>query len=277
MYAIKGLSSDTLMEQSMVLVERLSEAATDGWFLGRVALALATGAVLAGTALAEEDGDCLETKNVAAEYSLQGIRDVAVRAGAGSLTVLGKPGLMAAQIRGVACSRRRGDLEKISLDSHSDSATLALSTVLPPVVTSSLGNLNARLHLTVEIPSTLGVRVVDTTGSLKVRDVAWAEIDDETGSIEVQDVPGLVHVVSDTSGSIKIERVGSVRIDEDGSGSIKASVVAGDVYVGRDGAGSISADEVGGSFTVVSNSTGGIRHHNVAGEVRIAGRRGAND
>ncbi|MEM9387972.1 MAG: hypothetical protein AAGA68_23155 [Pseudomonadota bacterium] len=232
--------------------------------------------LLIGTANANRNDECLDTKEISKEINLDGILGIAVDAGAGSLTVIGRPGLATAQIRGVACSRRAGDLDRISLESRNDGPTLTLQTVLPPPVASSIGNLNARLDLKVEVPSAFALSVVDTTGSMKIDGVASVEIDDGTGSIQVKDVPGLVHVVKDTSGSIKILRVGSVRIDEDGSGSISASVVVGDVHVGRDESGSIAANDVGGSFTVLSNASGGVRYQNVAGDVRVARTPGSN-
>ncbi len=253
----------------MAIVERTARTPTARSLIGPSALALCATVSLAATANADWNEDCLETKEISEEITLEGFRDIAVDAGAGSLTVIGRPGLTTAQIRGLACSRRDGDLDRISLESRGDGTTLTLRTVLPPVVRTRIGNLNAKLDLVVEMPSAFTLRVVDTTGSVKVSHVASVEIDDDTGSIQIQDVPGLVHVVSDTSGSIEILRVGSVRIDEDSSGSIRASAVVGDVYVGRDESGSISADDVGGSFTVVSNASGSVRYNNVAGDVRV--------
>lgn len=261
----------------MVIVERSARAANAGSLIGRGALALCATALWVATANANQTDDCLETKAISQEINLDGLRAITVDAGAGSLTIIGRPGLTTAQISGVACSRRDGDLDKIALDSRRDGATLTLVTDMPPPVRVRLGNINAKLDLEVEVPSAFAVRLVDTTGGITVRDVASVEIDDDTGSIRVEDVPGLVHVVRDTSGSIEIRRAGSVRIDEDGSGSIKASLVAGDVYVGRDESGSISADDVGGSFTVERNASGGVRYSNVAGDVSVARKPRSRD
>lgn len=246
-----------------------ARAVTAGSLIGRGVFAACVTVFLVATASANRNDECLQTKEISEEVILDGIRDISVDAGAGSLTIIGRPGLSTARIGGVACERREGDMDKISFEAHGEGETLTIRTIMPTPVKVRLGNVNARLDLTVEIPSVFALRVVDTTGAMTVRGVASVEIRDDTGSIQVEDVPGLVHVVRDSSGSIDLLRVGSVRIDEDGSGSIRASIVEGDVHVGRDEAGSISAHDVGGSFTVVSNASGKVRHSNVAGDVRV--------
>ncbi|MEO0425497.1 MAG: hypothetical protein AAF184_24400, partial [Pseudomonadota bacterium] len=177
----------------MAIVKKPARSAATRTRLGRSALALcATAALTATAADAAQDDDCLDTKEISEEITLEGFRDIAVDAAAGSLTIVGRPALRTVRVRGLACARRDGDLEKISLESNIDGTTLTLRTVLPPVIRDRLGNLNAKLDLVVEMPSDLALRVVDTTGSMKVSDVASVDIEDETGSIQVRDVPGLV-------------------------------------------------------------------------------------
>lgn len=235
----------------------------------RIALVLGAASVLAIAAQASPDEDCRESREITAEISLDGIRDIAIVAGAGKLTVVGQSDLTVARIKGLACARREGDLDKFAVESRRDGATLNIETVLPSPSMINFGNSSPTLDLEVQVPASYAIRIDDTSGSLTVQGVESVAIEDNSGSILVQDVAGLVHVLEDGSGSITVERSGSVRIEEDGSGSISASDIVADVYVGDDGSGSISVDSVGGSFTVVSDGSGSVRHSNVAGAVNI--------
>lgn len=237
--------------------------------LYRKALAVCALSIAATVASAGSSDKCPETRDFSEAFSLDGIRDISIEAGAGKLAVVGRPGLTAVRVEAVACAESERDLEKIRLESGRDGATLVLQAVLPTHAKLLFGRERPKLDLEIQVPSAFAIRIVDSSGSLAVQGVESVEIYDDSGSILVQDVPGLVHVLQDGSGSITVERAGSVRIDEDGSGSITASAIAEDVYVGRDGSGSISADTVGGSFTVVSDSSGSVRHSNVVGAVRI--------
>jgi hypothetical protein len=91
------------------------------------------------------------------------------------------------------------------------------------------------------------------------------EIDDSSGSLTVVGVAADVSI-DDGSGSIKVERVGSVAID-DGSGSIKVVDVSGDVSI-EDGSGSISIHHVGGSV-VIDDGSGGIDVDDVEHDLTI--------
>ncbi|MEO0952711.1 MAG: hypothetical protein AAFY44_15515 [Pseudomonadota bacterium] len=233
------------------------------------ALAVCTAAALATGVNAHSGDDCDATRDISAELSLDGIREISVDAGAGKLVVLGQSGISSARIEGVACAKRERDLDDFEVKSRRDGETLILETVLPDSSLINFGSDHARLDLEIRLPSSLPIRIDDTSGSLVVEGVASVAISDNSGSISVQDVSGLVHILDDGSGSITIARAGSVRIDEDGSGSITASDIREDVYIGRDGSGSISADTVGGSFTVARDGSGSVRHSNVVGEVRI--------
>lgn len=232
------------------------------------ALVILLAAIFPTTATA--DDDCRESKDISLELDLDGISEISVEAGAGKLIVIGERGLTSARMYGVACATDEDDLEQISITSSRDGTTLALRTEIPEPSRSWMGNNYARLDFEIRIPNDYPIRIVDTSGSMTVSDVASVEIEDGSGSIQVQDVPGAVDIIEDGSGSITVMRAGSVRITEDGSGSITASQIASDVYVGRDGSGSIIAKDVGGDFSVMSDGSGGVTHRNVAGVVQIS-------
>ncbi len=65
------------------------------------------------------------------------------------------------------------------------------------------------------------------------------------------------------------QAVGSVVIEEDGSGEIDVEEVDGCVLVRTDGSGSISVRDVGRDFTVRRDGAGGIRHVAVAGLIDV--------
>lgn len=236
------------------------------WVIGTLMLFL--GAIVATAANASDDEDCPESKTIDEQIELAGVSEIAIEAGAGFLTVAGESGSAAIQLLGTACAGRARDLEKITIESEVKGNTLVLRTVIPDGK-SWIGNDYTKLNLEIQIPTELSVRIIDTSGSLTVRNVAAVEIEDKSGSILVQDVAGMVNIVDDGSGSITVQRAGSLKIGRDGSGSITASEITENVYVGRDGSGSIFANDVGGSFTVVSDSSGSVRHNNVAGDVQI--------
>ena len=234
-------------------------------FIG--ALVALFGPTLTSTAIANDD--CQESRDLSTELELDGVREIVIDAGAGSLLVTGKQGLTTAQVEAIACATDEDDVEKIALETKRNGATLVLRADIPKPSSRLFGNSYARLNLEVHIPSNYPVKITDTSGSMAIRGVASVEIEDGSGSINVMDVAGAVEIPEDGSGSITIMNAGSVRIDEDGSGSIIASQITNDVFVGRDGSGSISAKDVGGSFTVVRDGSGSIRHSNVAGVVEV--------
>lgn len=234
------------------------------------------GALLIGaTALltsmtANADDDCRARMDIFEEYGLDGISDLSVDAGAGKLVVIGDPDLTRAEVTGVACASDEDDLKRISVESSRDGTTLELRTEIPRRSQSWIGNNYARLDLEIRVPNNYPLRIVDTSGSMTISNIAAVEIEDGSGSINVQDVRGDVEIIEDGSGSITVVRAGGVHIREDGSGSITTAQIENDVYVGRDGSGSISAEDVGGSFTVKRDSTGSVNHRNVAGTVQIS-------
>lgn len=256
---------------------------------GRSALtvaSLALAALASLTAHAAPWEDCDEERRLGRDLDVQGIRTVALETGAGILEVRGRPGLGQVEARGIACASSPGLLAKIRLEVARRDDVLVIETVLP---SSMVGQ--ARLDLTVELPAELDVRIRDSSGSLEVSEVANLELTDSAGSITLERIPGEVHIVSDSGGSIGISDVGVVLIDKDSSGSIdvaraaslhierdssgsiSARDVVGDVYVGSDTSGSIEVSNVGGNFTVVRDTSGGVRHRNVAGVVQVDGER----
>ena len=122
------------------------------------------------------------------------------------------------------------------------------------------------VRLEVSIPSRLGLKVDDSSGSIVVSDVSGdIEIDDSSGSIQMSDVGGSIEI-TDSSGSIKVSGVGENISIEDGSGSIKVRDVGGSVTI-DDGSGSISVKNVEQDLIILSDGSGSVSYANIQGQV----------
>ncbi len=90
------------------------------------------------------------------------------------------------------------------------------------------------------------ITIDDGSGSIDIRNVANVRIDDGSGSIDLVNAKGDVWI-TDGSGSISVEHIqGSVTID-DGSGSIKVIDIDGDLIIVDDGSGSLSFSDIRGT------------------------------
>ena len=121
------------------------------------------------------------------------------------------------------------------------------------------------VDVVVVMPSSLALDIDDSSGSLKVMDVAAdVVIDDSSGSLSIARVGSIA--IDDGSGSIDIVGVdGDVRID-DGSGSIKVRQVSGSVTI-DDGSGSIEVDDVEHDLTIVDDGSGSFSATDVRGTI----------
>lgn len=212
-----------------------------------------------------------------------------VRAAAGELRVVGRPGISEVRVRGRACSSDRNDLPRIRLEAVREGSDVRVEVTMPDD-DWGWGDREARLDLVVEVPTTLAADVDDASGDAVFQDLASLRLDDASGDTEISGVRGELHVtdssgdlrvrgagadvwIDDSSGNLYVDGVeGSVTVDEDSSGDIEVSQVRGDVLVRRDSSGDIDVTRVGGSFTVERDGSGGIRSTQVAGAVRVPDR-----
>ena len=203
------------------------------------------------------------------DLDVDGISQLSIKAGAGSMDVTGVSGLDKISVRATIVVPNADEddalnvIEKkmtLTLDQKGSEARL---NAWFDDGFMGIGS-NAHIVLEVSVPQGLSVNIDDGSGSLDVIDVAGdvtiddgsgsidvknvanLKIDDGSGSIDVDDVSGDVSIV-DGSGSISVDHVkGSVTID-DGSGSIKISDVENDVIILDDGSGSVRITNVRGS------------------------------
>ena len=234
--------------------------------------------------------DCRYDAPREAQLDAVGLQRIEIDAGAGELRILGRSGSAEISVRGTACASNRGRLEEIELRATRSGDTARIEVTIPSGGWSLFSGDN-RLDLEIDVPDSIPLEVLDSSGAVEVSGIASLDLQDSSGSIEIDDVSGDVRV-RDSSGSIGIERVGgdirisdssgqievaevsgSVTIDEDGSGSIEIVDVERDVRVRRDGSGHIAVRRIGGDFVVDHDSSGGIRHSDVEGAVRIPNKR----
>jgi len=204
----------------------------------------------------------------------QGVLRLDIRAGAGSLTVTGRDGLAAIEVKAevVAPDVRDKDMEEyirdrveLTLEKRGDVAVL-VGRIRDNGRPFHFGE-NSRIDLTVTVPKTMALDIDDGSGGMVVEDLAAAvRIEDGSGGMRVVRVAGNVRI-DDGSGEVVVERVeGNLEI-EDGSGGVEISDVTGDVTI-DDGSGEVLVRRVGGIVTV-DDGSGGIDIEDVEKDVRL--------
>jgi len=218
--------------------------------------------------LAQADwSDYEEIRNM--DLPADGISELSIKAGAGSMDVTGVSGLDKISVKATVVVPNADEDEALkvmenkmtlTLDQHGSEAQLnawfdgsfmgfgsdahiALEVSVPQGLSVNIDDGSGSLDV---IDVAGDVTIDDGSGSIDVKNVASLKIDDGSGSIDVDDASGDVSIV-DGSGSISVDHVkGSVTVD-DGSGSIKISDVENDVIIIDDGSGSLTIKNVRGN------------------------------
>ncbi len=206
------------------------------------------------------------------DLSTQGVKRFEIEAGAGSLTVTGRDGLTAIEVKAEIVARhvRDEDMDgflkdriELILEKRGDAAVL-VSRIRERLRLFSLDD-DAVINLTVSVPKDMPLEIDDGSGSVVVEDLAAVRIDDGSGSIRVDRIAGEVKI-DDGSGGIEIDDVkGNVSVD-DGSGEILIRRVGGTVTI-DDGSGSIDIKDVDKDVRLVRTGSGGVDVSNVKGQV----------
>ncbi len=237
------------------------------------------------------------------------MRALDLKAGAGSLEVVGVEGLGEVRATGRACASHEEFLDDLQITSEMVGSTMVMETHHPDWSGWRGGNRYARLDLRIEVPAGMAAEILDGSGEIAVSDLGSLLIQDGSGEIvatgirgdlAIQDGSGEVEVygvsgsvkVEDGSGEILVEGVGAdLEIHDssgdlevrgvngsvtlaDSSGEIEVEDVGASVIVLGDSSGDISVDGVGGDFIVRGDGSGGIRYENVSGTVDIPKKKG---
>lgn len=204
------------------------------------------------------------------EGSVDGVKRLIVRAGAGELVVEGIAGRRSVSASGVACGRNDRQVERLQLRIGREGDALILTTQIPE------GGFNpfnwfagdGWIDLTVNVPAGMPIDIEDSSGSADISKVGSTRITDSSGELNIDTIRGDL-IVGDGSGDIVIRNVhGMVRL-ADASGEVAIAEVTGDVIVTNDGSGDIQISDVRGSVTIGDDASGSIRIERVGGSVKI--------
>lgn len=223
-------------------------------------------ALLPAVALA---GTYRETRYL--ESPAAGVHVLSVRCGAGELTLKGIDGTATIEVLAeIESEGKDGEefklmtdkLMQLELRREYDRALLISNPAIPP-----LAGKDARIHLNIQVPVNMNVRIVDGSGSMTISNlIGNLSIDDDSGDITLADITGRVQI-ADGSGDIEIEDIQGRLEIVDGSGQIVIQHVTGDVKI-QDASGGIEIHDVGGNVTV-SDGSGSIDIYRVKKNVLI--------
>ena len=235
-------------------------------------LTLLAAALLSTPALADWGGpDYVEERELS--LSAEGIEQLEIEAGAGSMRLRGESGADAITVRARVLVDGVEDDEAREFVARHMRLTLERRGERAELVSrfegggSSWGSRNGAIALEIVVPRGMALDIDDGSGSIEIEETfADVRVEDGSGSLSIRSVASLD--VDDGSGSLDISDVsGDVRI-EDGSGSVRVERVAGSVSV-RDGSGSIMVDDVAGDFRVIRDGSGSVRYSDVLGQVDV--------
>ncbi len=266
-------------------------------------IAAATALALAAPAAA---GRCAHKAQRDARIEVSGAELIEIIGRAGSLDIIGRDGLAEVRATGTACASDDALLAKTVITTRREGNSVLIIADVPKTRGGWMND-SAHLDLTVEIPSDVALKVIDSSGDLEIERVAslnlrdssggviindvagdiWLEdssgslkisnvaghinLTDSSGSIRLDDIEGNIVIESDSSGDIDIDGARSVLIKQDSSGSIDVRNVHEDVIVRADSSGGITVRDIGGDFVVGRNGSGDINYSNVAGKVDVPG------
>jgi DUF4097 and DUF4098 domain-containing protein YvlB len=204
------------------------------------------------------------------ELDAEGISQLSIKAGAGSMDVTGVDGQKNISVKAtiIVPDADEDDAKKVivkemSLSLQQKGSEARLNSWFDQGF-MGFGS-NAYIVLDVKVPMGMAVNIDDGSGSIDVVDVGGdVTIDDGSGSIDVTNVANLK--IDDGSGSIDISQAaGDVSI-VDGSGSISVKHVTGSVTI-DDSSGSIKVSDVEKDFIVVDDGSGSVSFSDVRGTV----------
>jgi len=212
--------------------------------------------------------DYEEVRNL--DLDAEGISQLTINAGAGSMDVTGVTGLDKINVKATIVVPGKDEdkavrvIEKrirLSLDRNAGEAEL------DAWFESGLVSFGSSPYIVLEIsvPEGMALNIDDGSGSIDIVDLAGdIIIDDGSGSIDIRNVADVR--IDDGSGSIDlVNATGDVSI-VDGSGSISINHVQGSVTI-DDGSGSIEVTDIDSDLIIVDDGSGSLRFSDIRGTV----------
>jgi hypothetical protein len=226
-------------------------------------LLIVSGALL-GLPLTATANECSHSEPRSATLDAAGVSTLHVEAKAGELIIRGTSGSSEVRVDGKACAPEEDFLSEIELRTHRSGDTLYVEVEIPD---RSWRRHSPYLDLEIEAPEHLSLEVEDSSGSLKIEGVRSLELDDNSGDIWIRDIANSVEI-EDGSGELEISEVGGeIRID-DGSGSLTVEHVGGPVTI-EDGSGEITIRDIEADVEIVEDGSGSIELDHIGGNVLV--------
>ena len=240
-------------------------------------------------ALTPVSGCKLRSPGVSAErnsiVSAAGATVLKLNAGSGYLRVRGEKGTDKITILALGHAATEASLAAVTVTTSRIGDTVSVSCNIP--ARSDASGQSPSLDMDLEIPSSLSLIVVDSTGesvfrhtgpisivhgggSLNIDDVAGdLDVTDGTGDMAVSNVTGSVRIM-DGAGGIYLAHVrGSVLIPQAGDGEVQLVEISGDVTIGSKRSGEVAVRGVGGNLAITANGNGSVEYRNVRGRIAI--------
>ena len=191
------------------------------------------------------------------------INQLLVENGSGSINIIGVEGQTSINVKAHVWTDDDRS-HKLSLTQSGDEARLV---AYASNSFGSWGSSNTKIDIDVTMPKHLALSISDGSGSINVESIGSdLDIDDGSGSIELSDVVGSVKV-NDGSGNLTIEKVSNNLDITDGSGNINIRDIGGDVVV-NDGSGDLSIQNIKGGVDV-DDGSGSLSIKNVDGFTKV--------
>ena len=243
-------------------------------FTATLVAAVATALVARPAAAAWDDDDYRETRELT--IAADGVDELTIRAGAGSMVLEGESGTDEIEVRATVIvagvdddDARRYIEEYMTLSLQREGERAALLADFRDGGSGWLGPKGA-IALEIVLPRGVALDIDDGSGSIVISGTrASIRLEDGSGSVKISEAASVD--IRDGAGSIRItDATGDVRI-RDGAGSITVEGAGGDVQV-EDGSGSIQVREVAGDFRVTDDGSGSVRFSDVRGRVDVPDR-----
>ena len=189
-----------------------------------------------------------------------------LRAGSGSLEVVGVEGLGEVRAVGRACASQEEFLSDLQITAETEGSTLVMETQYPDLSGWQGGNRYARIDLKVEVPAGMAADIQDGSGEMALSGLGSLTVQDGSGEAVISEIQGDLNI-QDGSGGLMIRGVSGTVMVDDGSGELTLEDVGSDVEI-HDSSGELDLRRIGGSLTL-SDSSGEVLVQDVMGFVKV--------
>jgi ELWxxDGT repeat protein len=146
--------------------------------------------------------------------SANSLETLRLKAGSGSLEVVGVEGLNEIQAVARACASSQDFLDDLQLTSDVSGGSVVVETIYPDMNGWGGGNRYARLDLLLEVPAGLEADIQDGSGEMTLSNLGSVHVEDGSGEVVIQGIQGDL-TIEDGSGELEISGVqGTVMVKD---------------------------------------------------------------